>query len=317
MMRARFAHERARVEAGLAQYHVEAEIDSQPSCWREAAARLPGVREALPRHGERVAVFGCGTSLYMARAYAALREAGGAGVTDAFAASELPFGRGYDRYVAITRSGTTTEVLRAIEYLSRKPQVRPEVTGVTGVTVITAVPDASFSGGTDVIALEFADERSVVQTRFATSALALLRASLGGPLPYDDAERALTEPLATEWVEAEQITYLGRGWTNGLADEAALKAREAARMWTESYPAMEYRHGPISIAEPGRLTWMFGQAPDGLAEDVAATGAAYVTSDLDPMAHLIVAQRLAVARARATGMDPDRPRSLTRSVVLP
>src|SRR4051812_14936896 len=106
MMRARFAHERARVEAGLAQYHVQTEIESQPSCWRSAAERLPRVREALPRKGERVAAFGCGTSLYMARAYAGLREAKGLGVTDAFAASELPFGRDYDRYIAITRSGT-------------------------------------------------------------------------------------------------------------------------------------------------------------------------------------------------------------------
>jgi fructoselysine-6-P-deglycase FrlB-like protein len=291
------------VGAGLADYHVEAEIDSQPSCWREAAARLSHVREALPRDGERVAVFGCGTSLFMAKAYAALREAKGLGVTDAFAASELPFGRDYDRHVAITRSGTTTEVLQAIERL-------PET------TAITAVPGARFAPGTRAIALEFADERSVVQTRFATSALALLRASLGEPVPDDDATRALAVPLAPEWVEAEQISFLGRGWTIGLADEAALKAREAAQLWTESYPAMEYRHGPISIAQPGRLTWMFGPAPDGLAEDVAATGATYVTSDLDPMAHLIVAQRLAVARARAKGMDPDRPRSLTRSVVL-
>src|SRR3954466_3473419 len=101
MMRARFAHERARVEAGLAHYHVETEIESQPSCWRQAAERLPGVRDALPRDGERVAVFGCGTSLYMARAYAGLREAKSLGLTDAFAASELPFGRRYDRYVAI------------------------------------------------------------------------------------------------------------------------------------------------------------------------------------------------------------------------
>jgi fructoselysine-6-P-deglycase FrlB-like protein len=288
----------------LADYHVEAEIDSQPSCWREAAARLPGVREALPRDGERVAVFGCGTSLFMAKAYAGLREAKGLGVTDAFAASELPFDRDYDRYLAITRSGTTTEVLQAIERL-------PET------TAITAVPDARFAPGTRPIVLEFADERSVVQTRFATSTLALLRASLGEPVPDDDAARALALPLAAEWVEADQISFLGRGWTIGLADEAALKAREAARLWTESYPAMEYRHGPISIAQPGRLTWMFGPAPDGLAEDVAATGATYVTSDLDPMAHLVVAQRLAVAHARAKGMDPDRPRSLTRSVVLP
>jgi fructoselysine-6-P-deglycase FrlB-like protein len=292
------------VEAGLADYHVEAEIDSQPSCWREAAARLPRVREALPRDGERVAVFGCGTSLFMAKAYAALREAKGLGVTDAFAASELPFDREYDRYVAISRSGTTTEVLQAIERL-------PET------TAITAVPDARFAPGTRPIVLDFADERSVVQTRFATSTLALLRASLGEPVPDEDAARALAVPLAAEWVEAEQISFLGRGWTIGLADEAALKAREAAQLWTESYPAMEYRHGPISIAQPGRLTWMFGPAPDGLADDVAATGATYVTSDLDPMAHLVVAQRLAVAKARAKGMDPDRPRSLTRSVVLP
>jgi fructoselysine-6-P-deglycase FrlB-like protein len=294
------------VEAGLPEYHVEAEIDSQPWCWREAAARLPDVGEALPRDGERVAVFGCGTSLYMARAYAALREAGGHGLTDAFAASELPLGRGYDRHIAITRSGTTTEVLTAIESLGDAP-----------VTAITALPDAAFADGTRAIALEFADERSVVQTRFATSALALLRASLGEVVPDRDAERALAEPLAAEWLEAEQITFLGRGWTVGLAEEAALKAREAARLWTESYPAMEYRHGPISIAQPGRLTWMFGQAPEGLAEDVAATGAAYATSTLDPMAQLVLAQRLAVAHARARGMDPDRPRSLTRSVVLP
>jgi fructoselysine-6-P-deglycase FrlB-like protein len=287
----------------LAEYRVQAEIESQPSCWRQAASRLDDAQGVLPRDGERVAVFGCGTSFYMAKAYAALRESKGLGLTDAFAASELPFGRDFDRYVAISRSGTTTEVLQAIERL-------PEV------TAITAVPDAAFPRGTRTIVLEFADERSVVQTRFATTALALLRASIGDTVPAGSAERALAEPLLPEWLAAEQITFLGRGWTNGLADEAALKAREAAQLWTESYPAMEYRHGPISIAQPTRLTWMFGTAPDGLAADVAATGAAFATSDLDPMAHLIVAQRLAVAHAEAKGLDPDRPRSLTRSVVL-
>jgi glucosamine 6-phosphate synthetase-like amidotransferase/phosphosugar isomerase protein len=41
-----------------------------------------------------------------------------------------------------------------------------------------------------------------------------------------------------------------------------------------------------------------------------------VTSELDPMAHLIVAQRLAVTIATGKGLDPDQPRHLTRSVVL-
>lgn len=47
---------------------VEAEIASQPDCWRSAARLAPVVAPALPRPGEPVAVIGCGTSLYMARA---------------------------------------------------------------------------------------------------------------------------------------------------------------------------------------------------------------------------------------------------------
>lgn len=289
----------------MARYHVLAEIESQPSCWREAAARADDVPDVLPRTGERVAVFGCGTSLFMARAYAARREARGLGVTDAFAASELPFGRDYDRYIAISRSGTTTEVLRALERLP-------------GSTVITALADAPVPAGTRTVLLDFADERSVVQTRFATSALVLLCAAIGDAPPVADGERAVAEPLPPEWLDVEQITYLGRGWTNGLAEEAALKAREAAQFWTEAYPAMEYRHGPISIAQAGRMTWMFGEPPEGLAGDVAATGATFVTGGgLDPLAQLVLAQRLAIAHAEARGMDPDRPRALTRSVVLP
>jgi fructoselysine-6-P-deglycase FrlB-like protein len=92
--------------------------------------------------------------------------------------------------------------------------------------------------------------------------------------------------------------------------------REASQSWTESYPSMEYRHGPIAIAAPGRVTWQFGEAPHGLAEQVAATGARFEAGRLDPMAELVRAQRVALARARAKGLDPDSPRNLTRSVVL-
>ncbi|MCG8920097.1 sugar isomerase [Actinokineospora sp. PR83] len=276
--------------------HVAEEITSQPACWRRAAAEARPVAEP----GESVAVVGCGTSWFMAMAFAALREAAGHGRTDAFAASEFPAGRDYDRVVAITRSGTTTEVL--------------DLLATTGATVLTANPD--LAGNT--VLLDYADEESVVQTRFATTALAYLRACIGEDLTaaVADAERALTVDLG-DLVAAEQVTFLGRGWTVGLAHEAALKLREAASAWTEAYPAMEYRHGPISVAEPGRVTWVFGPAPAGLADDVAATGATWVDSDLDPMAHLVVAQRLAVAVALRRGLDPDRPRHLTRSVVLP
>src|ERR671913_49849 len=142
-------------------------------------------------------------------------------------------------------------------------------------------------------AVALRDERSVVQTRFATTALAFLRASLGEDLgpAIADAGRAVAEELDPELVGAEQFTFLGREWTVGLAHEAALKMRESAQAWTESYPAMEYRHGPVSIAAPGRVVWHFGEAPAGLAREVAATGARFEAGLLDPMAGVVPAPR--------------------------
>lgn len=285
------------------------EIASQPDCWRRAASFLREKASVLPKRDESVAVIGCGTSWFMAMAYAAQREKRGDGLTDAFPASEFPKGRAYDRILAITRSGTTTEVLDVLDHMQ----------GRIPTVAITADPKTPVCDLADaVIALEFADERSVVQTRFATTVLVFLRASLG-----DDTERlaldgtkALDVPIES-MVTASQFTFLGAGWTIGLAHEAALKLREAARVWTESYPAMEYRHGPVSVAEPGRLVWMFGDTPAGLAHDVSATGATFVQGQgLDPLAQLVIAQRLANAIAEHYELDPDRPRNLTRSVIL-
>ncbi|MFI6697940.1 SIS domain-containing protein [Streptomyces sp. NPDC050509] len=292
--------------------HVETELADQPACWRRAAALAeePGVADALPAPGERVAVVGCGTSFFMARAYAALREGAGQGETDAFAASEFPSGRRYDRIVALTRSGTTTEVLALLA----------DVRGTVRTTAITADPATPVRDAVDdLIVLDFADERSVVQTRFATTALTLLRARLGlhSDAVVADGETALAQPLPDSLTECTQFTFLGRGWSVGLAEEGALKMREASLSWTEAYPAMEYRHGPISITTEGTATWMLGDAPDGLAEQVAATGGLWVAGDLDPLAELVRVQRLALALARRRGLDPDSPRHLTRSVILP
>ncbi|MEV0324407.1 SIS domain-containing protein [Streptomyces sp. NPDC050658] len=298
------------------------EIASQPDTWRQAARSLGSLGAALPRRGERVAVVGCGTSWFMALAYAQLREGGGHGETDAFAASEFPTGRAYDRVLAITRSGTTTEVLDLLARLK----------GTVPTSAITADPATAVMDLADSVAvLDFADEESVVQTRFATTVLALLRAHLEaegalpdgvGPLAraIEDAERAVDAPIGDELRTAEQFTFLGTGWSYGLALEAGLKMREAAGAWTESYPAMEYRHGPISITGPNRVAWLFGPAPLGLADDVAKVGGTFVAGSgaggLDPLADLILVQRLAVLIAQDRGYDPDRPRNLTRSVIL-
>lgn len=285
------------------------EILSQPECWQQAGELAPEVAGSMPRDGEKVAFVGTGTAWLMAQSIAALRERAGRGESDAFTASEMPRERRYDRLVVLTRSGATTDLNRVLR----------DLRGVTPTLAFvgdTATESASLAD--EVIDLSFADEASVVQTRFATTALALVRAWLGQPLDrlLDDAQQALELRLTEELADTEQVTYLGHRWTVGLALEAAWKFRQCTHSWAEAYPAREYRHGPIAVAEPGRLVWMFGDAPRGLADDVAATGATFVDRDLDPMADLIVAQRLAVARAMKQGLSPDRPRNLNRAVVL-
>lgn len=290
-------------------HHMDAELTSQPEVWERAIAQSKA-ENLLPADGLRVAVVGCGTSWFMAQAYAAARESAGKGVTDAFAASEAFISsRDYDVLVAITRSGTTSEVLELLSTLDEKIRT-VAVIGDTTSPIVNKV-DA-------VVELPYADEQSVVQTRFATTALTYLLTSVGVDLTaaVADARTAVVTETSAELIDAEQFTFLGRGWTVGLAHEAALKMREAVQGWTESYPGMEYRHGPISIAAPNRVTWMIGEEPEGLAKDMVRTGALYINNDVHPLAELARVHRVTLDRARARGMNPDAPRNLSRSVIL-
>src|SRR4051794_35040208 len=237
---------------------------------------------------------------------AALREAARPGGPAAFPASEVPRGRRYDAVLALSRSGTTSEVLAALDVLG----------GDASTVALTADGAAPLAARVDhAVVLDFADERSVVQTRFATTALALLRAALGEALEPVAAggEGALAGPLPEP---CDEVAFLATGWRVGLAREAALKLREAAGLRSEAHPALEYRHGPISAAGPGTLVWALGPVPDDLADDVLRTGATLERSAADPLAELVRVQRFAVRAALQAGRDPDRPPHLARSVVL-
>jgi fructoselysine-6-P-deglycase FrlB-like protein len=266
----------------------------------------------------------------MAQAMAAWRESQSDGETDAFAASEMPTGRRYDLVIAISRSGTTTEVVDLVGELRRRG---------TRVLAITATPGAPVASTADAaIDLAFADEASVVQTRFATSVCALWRAHLGHDVRKlaDDAEIALAKAVrsadggagtgpagedgpvghAGELGSFRQFVFLGRGAGAALASEAALKFREAALAWSEAYPAMEFRHGPISVIGEHTLVRAIGGLDERLAAQIEDTGATVRRSIGDAMVDLVLVHYAAVTLAAAKGLDPDRPRRLTRSVIL-
>jgi fructoselysine-6-P-deglycase FrlB-like protein len=284
------------------------EIASQPRLWPAAVEAADLHSSVLPVAGSRVVVVGCGTSLHIGKAWAVARQARGAGDTDAFPASEVR-GSGYDRAVFISRSGTTSEVLWSVQELSRS---MPTVG-------ITAVGDSPLARSVDQpIVLDFADELSIVQTRWATCVLAMLRAHLGEPVLRSTAaaKEAVEADLPIDPTEFTRFVFVGRGWAAAMADEAALKLREAAGAWSESYPSMEYRHGPMSVSSVPTVLWSLDELAPELRSDVQATGATVVGSRRDPMVELIYIQHVAVALALSRGLDPDAPHHLSRSVVL-
>jgi len=285
------------------------EILSQPDTWARAIAEASATSSSFGLPGERVLFLGCGTSAFVAESLAALREGAGLGETDAAYASEWLPGRRYDRVVAITRSGTTSEILTALEQVDADV-TKVAITGVAG-SPVTELVDS-------VLVLDYADERSVVQTRFPTTLLAAARAAYGDDVSglVTAGRASLDQPFGIDVTRYDHFVYLGSRWTHGLAQEAALKVREAAQAWSESYPALDYRHGPIAVAGERSLVWILGPADPTLVADIEAVGATVVADDRDPLVQLADAHRLAVALAESRGLDPDTPRHLTRSVVL-
>jgi glucosamine--fructose-6-phosphate aminotransferase (isomerizing) len=287
------------------------EIASQPDCWARAYAHATSRPAGLPASGERVLVIGCGTSYYVAAAYVWLREQAGHGMTDAVIASEVPpVLRTYDRVIAISRSGTTTEVKLALDRIESAVPVTA-ILGELGTPIGDSV--------TDIIDLSYADERSVVQTRFPTTLLTLLRTHLGvgraAITELIDQARTTVEAPVTQ-PAPRQLVVLGTGWAAPLAQEAALKCRESAGMWAEAYATGEYRHGPISVAAPGTLVWALTPLTHVQTESIEATGATVHQGSMDPQVELVSLQKHAVAWAIAADRDADVPAHLTRSVMV-
>jgi fructoselysine-6-P-deglycase FrlB-like protein len=289
--------------------YFSTELASQPNVWRQTRYLAEEIRSELPSDGAPLLLFGCGTSLYVAQAVARYREQQGAGASDAFPASELPPARPWAKAIAISRSGTTTEVIEAARAL-------PEATPVLAIVGQAGSPVGEVVDSE--IALPFADEESVVQTRFATTVLSLLLGAYGWDVAASAAraDAYLLEPLPDWAEEIEQFVFLGRGVAAAIANEAALKFREIFSTWTEAYPTMEYRHGPISAINSRSLVWILDDQEGGIDPQIRATGARVIHGEGDPLAELVRIHHFAEGLVELRGINPDQPPHLTRSVVL-
>jgi glutamine---fructose-6-phosphate transaminase (isomerizing) len=323
---------------------TEREIRSQPEVWRSTMAHLG--RAEVPTVADSYLVSGCGSTFYVGRWLARHAELDVARPVRALPASELLLGPrswtaapGASPLIAISRSGSTTETVRALEGWDGP---RLSVT-CDGSSPLAAAARAR-------VDLDHAAEESVVQTRsFTTMMLGAL--SLFRPVP--DGLGDLLHATGTQVLERadelvarvleggapRRIVVLGSGPRYGLACEAALKLTEVALVEAQAFHTLEVRHGPMSMIGEGTLVIglldedeplerrvLSDMAGLGASTCAVATTPAVPGVDLAPddelprgwrdVFALPFVQLLGLEMARRNGLDPDRPENLTAVVTL-
>ena len=298
---------------------VEQEIRSTPEILRRTIERLESRGDAFAAELKGPAVFlGCGSSSCIGMAAASLYEAARGEPAQGTIASEYRARAGWT-HVAISRTGQTTELIEAMR--------RARAAG-SRVALICGGENAPAAAQADILLpLEFAAERSVIQTRFIAAATFALRrmiepdlASTLAALP-DRMEEVLAHFDPAELTEFNQIVFLGRGWRHGIAMLAALNLQETALMAPNGYQTLEYRHGPLAAADERTLVWCLDPQDDALSaavlRDVGPSGATVRCTGDDPLIAAAQAQLLALRLAALRSIDPDAPRNLVRAIVLP
>jgi glucosamine--fructose-6-phosphate aminotransferase (isomerizing) len=347
--------------------HTLTEILSQPHIWAETEKQLKE-SGALERLAETFSprspwlFVGCGSSYYLSRLIAALwtkhfyLPATGVPASELLFAPEETLRRiGAEQIVLVSRSGETTEVLRAAELLQSHKTVQ-----TLGVTCNPQGPLEKLC--THTFKLDWADEKSTVMTRsFTAILLAFQRLALQfvGDIQLSSALDQLPHK-GQAWMDANarriqefgakrkfaDYVFLGQGVHYWLAQEAGLKITEMSSSYAQVYHSLEFRHGPRSIAGPETLITFFvsdaaAEAEATLCAELKELGAATcvianrATPELKKNSDLLIelaldgpefaryavsaipAHLLGTSVGLRKGLNPDAPKNLTRAVVLP
>ncbi len=335
------------------------EIVSQPAAWKAALSAVTQQAASLTAtwHSaefDQVLFTGCGSTYYLSTAAAALFQSLTNHACRAVPGGELllypetAFASSPERptlLVAISRSGTTTETVSAVEQF--KAQQRGPV------VVITNYGDSPLATlGDVVIAIPEGQEESVAQTRSFASmyvAVSAVACHLAQQTDALDAMAALPtvgqrliasyETLAQEWGEdlsLDRFYFLGSGPRYGLACEVNLKMKEMTLTHSEPFHFLEFRHGPMSMVTPtaaiiGLLSESRRTHESAVLTEMAQLGGRVLTlgetdanvafdsglpESIRNVLYLPILQLIAYYRAIAKGLDPDRPTHLTAVVEL-
>ena len=337
------------------QFATYREIKSQTEAWAQALDVIG--RVSLPKAAayDQVIFTGCGSTYYLSLAAAALYQELTGRAARAVPAGELLLNskavvsrNGNPTYktllVAISRSGTTTETIKAVEKFKAEER---------GDVIVISTYDSVLSRLTDVnIVISKGQEESVAQTRSFASMYVAVTALCVRMAERDDLLAHMKklpeignglidycESFAREVGEDlnfDRFYFLGSGIRYGLACEVNLKMKEMTLTHSEPFHFLEFRHGPMSMVNQNAV--LVGLLSDAnrvheekvlsemktLGARVAGIGESgtdvefnsRIPESVRGVLYLPVLQLMAFYRSLAKGLNPDRPNNLTAVVKL-
>lgn len=338
------------------------EILTQPEAWSAALKALQEQAEAIGNfcHSgqyEQVLFTGCGSTYYLAlSAAASLQEIAGV-PAKGLPASEIwlyphsaYLSNRRSLLVAVSRSGETTETLRAVDAFHKR--------GDGDVLTLSCYPESQLPTlGELNLVFASGQENSIAQTRaFTTLYLASLylaalwagrkdlveqyqrlpEAARRMIFSYQDTVRELGSDAGLD-----RFYFLGSGTRYGLACELSLKMKEMSLSQSEPFHFMEFRHGPKSMISKNALVVglvsqenrreeravlqemhalggqiMAIEENESEADELSVTFRSGLSdSALGPL-YLPIGQLLAFERAQFGGLNPDQPNNLDAVVKL-
>jgi glucosamine--fructose-6-phosphate aminotransferase (isomerizing) len=364
-------------EKGGYEHYMLKEIFEQPEAIRNTIrGRLDAVRGTAILSGlnfeprdlaeiERFLVVGCGTSMNagLVGEYAVEDFAGMPAEVEQAAEFRYrnPIVGSRDMVLAISQSGETADTLAAVREAKDKGALVAGLVNVVGSTIaretgrgiylhagpeISVASTKAFTSQVAVllmVALKFARSRRMSRERgmeFAREVEAIPAL----------VERVLEEneriaKVAEDFVNFQNVFFIGRGYLYPVALEGALKLKEISYIHAEGYHAAELKHGPIALLEdkvpviallndgPGkektlgnvaecqaRSAPVLGIVTEGDTEAKNAVDA-YIEVPPAPLHTAVVPavvalQLFAYHVARLRGCAIDQPRNLAKSVTV-
>lgn len=327
--------------------HFEREIREQPDVWRAIAQSDKAERLAHALRGRDIVLLGSGSSLFMAQLGAlAFRRRGLR--AHALAATEAPLDNAAYRnaiVIAVSQSGQSADLIAALDILAPRELIaltntfdsplveRANLTIDVGAGIEHAVPASKSVTGTAAILLWAAG--LLAASSHPRSAQALVetaedvRSWLDGP-DVEDVRLA-----AQRIARRRSVVIVAAGYGVPIANEFALKLKEASYIHAEGFSAGEFRHGSAAMLDAGcaiigvidedarnvvnqpmrdalqaeTLRYVIGGHLGDIPLLGPVSGFAFNT-----LAWLVAAQMTALYAGRARYVESDTPRGLTKTM---